>query len=640
MKSVKSYLSEMVPEASVIWLVSLCSLGSIIAVVFSCVCGCRKKAPKNELMGLAGMVKLTNPDENVSYNTTVPAVQLNSITLTSAELAQETLETNKRQSSGVATATRSLPDLPVESGQPPGSGDTLWENNDHNDTSSDLYATVEENKIDGRGSIRNDKKCLTGIITDNSYGSPSQTEDSLSPYARLKGEHPYDQLKQSEHPYAQVRANGVPAGIQNHADCDGSAISTSSQSSVLQDRVASPVAPPRTRKSLALSQNSLPGLDSCTIPAATAIAGGIPANQELPYMTPPLPTTTDTSTVVTSSVAPVVGPSTQPQHFSGDSQDSSKGYTSISVREPLSNIIGERIHARRQELVDSHYATVSDDSDEMYAAIEEPNQAVYTSGSETYAQIRPTRPVLATIEDSEHTTSSSNPISSLKNEHSRQASSSSAASSGVCPNSPKPEKRQANSPLPRPPDPSTSSSSGATGIDDMYAKVVKKRRSSQSISSIDHEIEEPASLGYETLHNSSEPCHDSLIPGYERVSRVGGSLEPNYEELKPQDSPLIDIELCYATVNKNSSLHPALQTEPDYASLSRKDTNSGYDPNYESVCTGSSSDPNYESLEQQDEPPYEKLQSTSDDTSPDYETVYKVDSELYSKVNKHSNTNC
>lgn len=27
--------------------------------------------------------------------------------------------------------------------------------------------------------------------------------------------------------------------------------------------------------------------------------------------------------------------------------------------------------------------------DEMYAAIEEPNQAVYTSGSETYAQIQP-----------------------------------------------------------------------------------------------------------------------------------------------------------------------------------------------------------------------------------------------------------
>lgn len=33
---------------------------------------------------------------------------------------------------------------------------------------------------------------------------------------------------------------------------------------------------------------------------------------------------------------------------------------------------------------DRHYATVSDDSDDMYAAIDEP-----ASGSETYAQIRP-----------------------------------------------------------------------------------------------------------------------------------------------------------------------------------------------------------------------------------------------------------
>lgn len=37
-----------------------------------------------------------------------------------------------------------------------------------------------------------------------------------------------------------------------------------------------------------------------------------------------------------------------------------EGYTSISVREPLSNIRGHV--PRRQELIDSHYATVSDDS--------------------------------------------------------------------------------------------------------------------------------------------------------------------------------------------------------------------------------------------------------------------------------------
>lgn len=42
-------------------------------------------------------------------------------------------------------------------------------------------------------------------------------------------------------------------------------------------------------------------------------------------------------------------------------------------------------------MTDSHYATVSDDSDEMYAAIEDPNSHgdLYTSGSETYAQIQP-----------------------------------------------------------------------------------------------------------------------------------------------------------------------------------------------------------------------------------------------------------
>lgn len=46
--------------------------------------------------------------------------------------------------------------------------------------------------------------------------------------------------------------------------------------------------------------------------------------------------------------------------------------------------------------MDPHYATVSDDSDEMYAAIEERQSShvgdpsgggEYTSGSETYAQI-------------------------------------------------------------------------------------------------------------------------------------------------------------------------------------------------------------------------------------------------------------
>ena len=54
-------------------------------------------------------------------------------------------------------------------------------------------------------------------------------------------------------------------------------------------------------------------------------------------------------------------------HFSGDSQDSfsAKGYTSISVREPLANL------ARPPQPVEGNYVTLSETSDEMYAAIED-----------------------------------------------------------------------------------------------------------------------------------------------------------------------------------------------------------------------------------------------------------------------------
>lgn len=64
------------------------------------------------------------------------------------------------------------------------------------------------------------------------------------------------------------------------------------------------------------------------------------------------------------------------------------------MREPLANIIAQtnkNAQMRRPQISDSHYATVSDDSDEMYAAIDDPNNPgdLYTSGSETYAQIQP-----------------------------------------------------------------------------------------------------------------------------------------------------------------------------------------------------------------------------------------------------------
>ncbi|KAJ8724433.1 hypothetical protein PYW08_015907 [Mythimna loreyi] len=177
--------------------------------------------------------------------------------------------------------------------------------------------------------------------------------------------------------------------------------------------------------------------ESVVISASVAISGQLPSSQELPYITPPSPRpNTDNTT-----------------HFSGDSTDSAKGYTSISVREPLSNIRAQSSKPPTQP----HYATVSDDSDEMYAAIEE---ASVGEGSDTYAQIAteprrrdPTPDLLHS--DPTHASRRSAPpdvgASTSNATHSRQASSSSCSNSTGALGSPKPEKRQANSPLPPPP---------------------------------------------------------------------------------------------------------------------------------------------------------------------------------------------
>lgn len=80
-----------------------------------------------------------------------------------------------------------------------------------------------------------------------------------------------------------------------------------------------PVAPPRTRRSS--SHNSLLSSDShCDIQAANAISGGVQANQDLPYMTPPL--------LMLLPHPPQPQHNSPQQHFSGDSQDSSNCFIS------------------------------------------------------------------------------------------------------------------------------------------------------------------------------------------------------------------------------------------------------------------------------------------------------------------------
>ncbi|XP_037780407.1 flocculation protein FLO11-like [Penaeus monodon] len=207
---------------------------------------------------------------------------------------------------------------------------------------------------------------------------------------------------------------------------------------------------------------------SADIPAAMAISGRTPANEELPYMTPPLHHA--------GIELPVQ------QNFSGDSQDS-RGYTSISVREPLAALKAQSqgtaattaSPATQPHEGEGYYMTVSDDSaDEMYACIYEGSRGV---GSETYAQIEPRStppPPPPPMPSPPHAPSTPSPLStrggsqpppappsvdSLRHVvHSRQASSSSAASTVM--GSPGAEKRGTRSPLPPLPQGDTSLYSG------------------------------------------------------------------------------------------------------------------------------------------------------------------------------------
>ncbi|XP_034484973.1 uncharacterized protein PB18E9.04c isoform X2 [Drosophila innubila] len=467
-------------EAYTYLLVTLSITLTLIVMFFNCLC-CKKRIPKNDLLGLEGMVKLKNPDEIIVVSSNNANNGMNNVATSNslvhnsesqAELNASTVSNADSEKRSSTAAHRSLPDIPVA---------------EHNDNGSELYETVADKQL-ASAHNQSPQPSLKKQTSVSQHSSISQADDVSSPYSRVKGlPHDYAKVRATEHPYAQLNAPSTSNAAVAAASSTATASSKAASSQHGTDSL------PRGSQ---LSSGSTQHLnDELTpqveIPAASAIAGMISASQDLPYMTPPIAN----------------------QHFSGDSQDSSKGYTSISVREPLANILAQqppsKLTARNATLTrdvnDSHYATVSDDSDETYAAIEDPNNRhipnatdIYTSGSETYAQIQPMQanPIVVAVEinnssslsagnasqassgqlpplnqstgsASSHRVSSSSMehagpvpphVDSLRaHMHSRQASS----SSSVCNlGSPKPEKRQANSPLPPTPKASLTQSQG------------------------------------------------------------------------------------------------------------------------------------------------------------------------------------
>ncbi|XP_047116746.1 fibrous sheath CABYR-binding protein isoform X3 [Schistocerca piceifrons] len=510
-----------------------------------------------------------------------------------------------------ASANRSLPDIPVDSDRSQvESRLPLWEQEPNGDTSSELYATVGENKnvthpLLARPLPQNDAPTTSQQETLAETAERNlQPADSFPSYATVKSEHPYDKLKSNEHPYAQVGSS-----VQNTS---GRAVELRHEehvrnaSSVPPAQIESePIPPPRTRRAVSLNP---PPVEQASheIPAAPAIMGHIHANQDLPYMTPPIP------------------------GFSGDSQDS-KGYTSISVREPLAKIKAQTKAAnqrsRTQELVDSHYATVSDDSDEMYAAIEDPGME-YTSGSDTYAQIQTTVPEVipapAPVVDPEEINPASSAfppqppsVDSLRHvaqAHSRQASTSSATSSVINLGSPKPEKRQANSPLPPPPvgSPELRYTVPVTSLEEMYAKVMKKKHKSASqvetpteLAGLPQQSGDTSLLAEATAINE---CITQIEPISDSFGTVTTSKAVPVEETSSSD--LCALPQVQTEIQNESAVYEHLpkqgnfkEQEPGYESVGPNSLVMPYDPGYEVVHqvqrNPSDCDPNYEQLRPQ-----------------------------------------
>ncbi|KAB7495251.1 hypothetical protein Anas_10264 [Armadillidium nasatum] len=482
---------------------------------------------------------------------------------------------------------------------------------------------------------------------------------------------PYAQIKKG-HPYAQDSKIGVTSVTSPHS----SSIVTSCHSIVPPHTIpVSSITSPQYRSPTSPHTTEEP----TPIPAAMAISGRTPANEEMPYMTPPViqPTREQTQ-----------------QHFSGDSQDS-RGYTSISVREPLAalkarqgegaiaalgrNAAGKGPVQTQGSEGEGYYMTVSDDSaDEMYACIYEGGSR--GTGSETYAQIEPrttptTQAPPSVLSASSVTPSSPTGLSSSRTPqdpsppappsvdslrhvlHSRQASASSSASTGM--GSPVAEKRGTRSPLPplpqgdtilySPPEPPILSNQPAPksppksishimdkptprSLEEMYAKVLKKP----------HGHSRGSSSG--AVEGSGDPSSGS-ISARRGSAEIGGAgmwaTTTSSKAAQDMSHSMVEGSRTHdisTSVNRAKSCEVSASWGVVAGLISDDSRNmkshytdgrnyetipshlySGSDPGYETVKNG---DPPYASVDPSENyPGYETVRGSDVDSEPGYETL-------------------
>lgn len=197
------------------------------------------------------------------------------------------------------------------------------------------------------------------------------------------------------------------------------------------------------------------------------------------------------------------------------------------------------------------------------------------------------------------------------------ASSSSAASSVANLGSPKPEKRQANSPLPPPPagspdlyaavDEKTTGLAVSRNLEEMYAKVMKKKQRGAG-----RDVDQGQQPGPSTVEHTDDMSHASIdttssqgspeLQTQQEADRIS-ACSSDHKSLVGSATNMVDpgYEMLHSS-SSHQFLDLANTLEPSYESLggpSSTDT-SYHDPGYEMVHRQlSDSDPNYEELRPQ-----------------------------------------
>lgn len=217
------------------------------------------------------------------------------------------------------------------------------------------------------------------------------------------------------------------------------------------------------------------------------------------------------------------------------------------------------------------------------------------------------------------------------------SSSSSVANVG----SPKPEKRQANSPLPPPPptgSPDFSHEKPITvkNLDDMYAKVHKNKKRNEC------EESDPDKMKEKVLpDNTSRSSTSSTASTDERKVHKETFKQTNSEKV---DGKPLRREHNYETLRKS----PRKCSDPGYEKIKLDKDDCGSEPGYASICDNENlqcSDPGYEILKQRApseiDPNYEELRHCTSNASGcgGYSRINQAASAVddYSVVNKKTN---